>query len=85
MGASVYQAHFWSLIAFIFADGSPGVDVELADKHALPSQVRMAENLGVPVVSSEWVIQCLIMGCRLPHQAHPKFKYDYQDPPPSKP
>lgn len=58
--------------------GKCHVDVVVADKYIRPAVLGQASGLGVPVVSSEWIIQCLIHGHRLPFLSHAKFKHDHQ-------
>ncbi|ELU05991.1 hypothetical protein CAPTEDRAFT_19900 [Capitella teleta] len=58
----------------------PGVvNFVLADASIASHVKSSAIDLGIPIVSSEWVIQCLINGQRLPYDAHEKFQHDYHE------
>ncbi|XP_076330503.1 uncharacterized protein LOC143236114 [Tachypleus tridentatus] len=59
--------------------GSYSVDIVLSDPSCPQDVLKRAQQLSIPVLSSEWIIQCLINGQRLPFNAHSKFKYDYTD------
>ncbi|XP_074145525.1 TP53-binding protein 1 isoform X2 [Sminthopsis crassicaudata] len=52
-------------------------DVVVTDPSCPPSVLKCAEALQLPVVSQEWVIQCLIAGERVGFKQHPKYKHDY--------
>ncbi|CAB3410842.1 unnamed protein product [Caenorhabditis bovis] len=45
----------------------------LTDSSAKEDVVNYAKEIGAKIISSEWVIQTLIMGKKLPVDAHPKF------------
>lgn len=53
-----------------------GIDVMLTDSSASPELVARMEAAGVPVVSSEWLIQAIIMNQCPVHNAHARFRYD---------
>ncbi|XP_069136776.1 uncharacterized protein [Argopecten irradians] len=53
------------------------VNVILSDKSCPNSVVRRAKQLNVPVVSTEWMIQCLINSQLMAYDGHPKYRYDY--------
>ena len=55
----------------------PGVDVVVTDHTCANSIADKARQLGVPVVASEWVIQCLINNTLLQHDGHPMYAHDY--------
>ena len=55
----------------------PGVDVVVSDHTCTDSVANRARQLGVLVVASEWVIQCLINNARLRHRGHPMYAHDY--------
>lgn len=60
------------------ADIALGVfDVVVTDPSCPASVLKCAEALQLPVVSQEWVIQCLIVGERIGFKQHPKYKHDY--------
>ncbi|KAI5129342.1 Tp53-Binding Protein 1 [Manis pentadactyla] len=52
-------------------------DVVVTDPSCPASVLKCAEALQLPVVSQEWVIQCLIVGERTGFKQHPKYKHDY--------
>uniref|UniRef100_A0A5F8HCB4 TP53-binding protein 1 n=1 Tax=Monodelphis domestica TaxID=13616 RepID=A0A5F8HCB4_MONDO len=52
-------------------------DVVVTDPSCPTSVLKCAEALQLPVVSQEWVIQCLIAGERVGFKQHPKYKHDY--------
>ncbi|XP_043845133.1 TP53-binding protein 1 isoform X1 [Dromiciops gliroides] len=52
-------------------------DVVVTDPSCPSSVLKCAEALQLPVVSQEWVIQCLIAGVRVGFKQHPKYKHDY--------
>jgi len=49
------------------------VDVIVADKHISNATLTLAKQQQIPVVSSEWVVQCLISGRRLSVTGHDKY------------
>ena len=51
------------------------VDVIVADKHISSATLALAEQQHIPVVSSEWVVQCLIAGRRLSVTGHAKYMH----------
>ena len=55
-------------------------DLVVSDSKPEAGVIRKATTQNVPIVSVEWVIQCLITGRRVEYTAHPKFKYDYKGP-----
>ncbi|KAG8440580.1 hypothetical protein GDO86_006361 [Hymenochirus boettgeri] len=52
-------------------------DVVVTDCSCPDSILKCAKALSLPVVSQEWVIQCLISGKSLKYNAHPKYKHDH--------
>lgn len=52
------------------------IDVVLTDSSCPQNILRRANQMKIPLVSIEWIIQCLISGCKLPIDLHPKFSYD---------
>ncbi|XP_076464966.1 uncharacterized protein LOC143296874 isoform X2 [Babylonia areolata] len=59
------------------AGNRSGVEVVVTDHTCVKSMEDKARVLGVPVVSTEWVVQCLINNRLLPHTAHPKYAHTY--------
>ncbi|XP_012944505.1 TP53-binding protein 1 isoform X2 [Aplysia californica] len=55
----------------------PGVDVVVSDATCPASVVRRCRQLDVPLVSSEWVAQCLINGNMVDFAGHERYKYDF--------
>ncbi|KAK7011385.1 TP53-binding protein 1 isoform X1 [Biomphalaria glabrata] len=56
----------------------PGVNVVITDSACPTSMVRKCERLNIPLVSTEWVIQCLINGHLMKYKGHEKYKHDFQ-------
>ncbi|XP_018421965.1 PREDICTED: tumor suppressor p53-binding protein 1 [Nanorana parkeri] len=52
-------------------------DVVITDPSCPESILKCAQALNLPVVSSEWVIQCLVNGVQVGYNKHPKYKHDY--------
>ncbi|OCT89674.1 TP53-binding protein 1 isoform X2 [Xenopus laevis] len=52
-------------------------DVVVTDGSCPESMLKCAQALDLPVVSQEWVIQCLISGKQLKHNTHPKYKHNH--------
>nr|XP_033775971.1 TP53-binding protein 1 isoform X2 [Geotrypetes seraphini] len=52
-------------------------DVLVADQSCPASVLKCAQALSLPMVSQEWVIQCLINGERVGYNQHPKYKHNY--------
>ncbi|XP_063604077.1 TP53-binding protein 1-like, partial [Penaeus indicus] len=55
------------------------IKVVVADPTIPEAEKQRAEQLSIPVVSTEWVIQSLIAGKRISYGAYPSFRYDYRD------
>ncbi|KAL8618665.1 hypothetical protein ACOMHN_048841 [Nucella lapillus] len=58
----------------------PGVDVVVTDHTCVGSMEERARQLGVPLVCSEWLVQCLINNARPPHHAHPRYCHTFFRP-----
>ena len=52
---------------------SNSVEFIISDSTCPPTVVKKAQQMRIPVVSSEYVVQCLINGRRLSCAAHEKF------------
>ncbi|CAI9550854.1 unnamed protein product [Staurois parvus] len=52
-------------------------DVVITDRSCPESILKCAQALNLPVVSSEWVIQCLVNGVQVGCNKHPKYKHDH--------
>lgn len=50
-----------------------GIDVIISDSTCPQSVIKRAQQMKIPIVSSEYVVQCLINGIRLGCEAHEKF------------
>ncbi|CAH1254953.1 TP53BP1 [Branchiostoma lanceolatum] len=62
------------------AESSPlDCDLVVSDPSCPGSLVQRAGQLGVRVVSTEWVIQCLIHAHRVGYTGHAKYRHDYKD------
>ena len=55
------------------AETSKGVDVIVADKYIGNATLTLARKQQIPVVTSEWIVQCLIAGRRLSVDSHPRY------------
>uniref|UniRef100_H3AJL7 TP53-binding protein 1 n=1 Tax=Latimeria chalumnae TaxID=7897 RepID=H3AJL7_LATCH len=54
-------------------------DVVVTDRSCPESVLKCASALELPVVSQEWLIQCLITGERLKYTSHPKYHHGYTE------
>ncbi|KAM4675361.1 TP53-binding protein 1 isoform 2-T2 [Discoglossus pictus] len=52
-------------------------DVVVSDSSCPETILKCAEALELPVISQEWIIQCLITGEHVGYDNHPKYKHDY--------
>ncbi|XP_061164681.1 TP53-binding protein 1-like [Saccostrea echinata] len=57
--------------------GTP-VNVIVTDLTCPKSVLRYSKKYAIPLVASEWVIQCLINGRRLSYTGHPRYSYDFK-------
>ena len=57
---------------------SNAVDIIISDSTCPSHIIKRAGQLGVPIVTSEYVVQCLINGRRLPTSAHDKFSINHK-------
>ncbi|GFO11773.1 tumor suppressor p53-binding protein 1 [Plakobranchus ocellatus] len=57
----------------------PGVDVVVSDSTCPSSVVRRCGQLNVPLVSSEWVAQCLINGRLVDFKGDSKYAHDFME------
>ena len=53
------------------------VDYVVTDATCNKEVLNRAESVNLPVVSAEWIVQCLITGRLLKHDASPKFVWNY--------
>ncbi|XP_041368537.1 TP53-binding protein 1-like [Gigantopelta aegis] len=53
------------------------LDVVVTDNTCPTNIKRRAEKLGIPVISTEWVIQCLINGHQVGYDMHPRYRHDF--------
>ena len=56
---------------------SGGVDVVVGDEEIDVVVLDAARYRKVPIVSAEWLVQCLITGKLRQYDAHPKYKHDF--------
>ena len=69
---------YFTYINYIMCSADdPGVDVVISDPSCPAAIVRRCHQLDVPLVSSEWVAQCLINGTQVNFDSHYSYKYDY--------
>ncbi|XP_017890609.1 uncharacterized protein LOC108631281 [Ceratina calcarata] len=52
--------------------------VVLANSRCPPWAVEKANELQLPLLSTTWVIQCLVEGKTCPYDAQPRYKYNYK-------
>ncbi|XP_067666532.1 TP53-binding protein 1-like isoform X2 [Haliotis asinina] len=55
------------------------VNIIVTDADCPSSVLHQAKQLKIPLVSTEWVIQCLINGHLLGYTTHPQYRHDYQE------
>ena len=55
-----------------------GIYVVIADKQVTPDVMKECCRLDVPVVSSEWVIQCLINGRIVNPASDERYRHTYR-------
>ena len=61
------------------SDGDEECDVIITQNRNVPKSLEnKSGTLKIPMVSLEWLIQCVIYGRKLDFDAHPKFAYDYE-------
>ncbi|KAK7491712.1 hypothetical protein BaRGS_00016968 [Batillaria attramentaria] len=53
----------------------PGVNVMMTDEDCVPSLLEKARKLEIPIVGSEWVIQCLINNAIMDFDGHPNYSH----------
>jgi hypothetical protein len=53
------------------------VQVLVTDSSCKAQVLRSAKSLNVPIVSTEWIIQCLINGQVMDFTGHPRYQYDF--------
>ncbi|XP_078740165.1 TP53-binding protein 1 isoform X1 [Lampetra fluviatilis] len=53
-------------------------DLLVSDASCPPGMLHCAAALEMPVVSSEWLVQCLVTGHRVPFTSHPAFRHDHR-------
>ncbi len=51
------------------------IDMIIGDATCDPELVKKMKQLKIPIVSGEYVVQCLINGRKLAVEQHPKFEY----------
>ncbi|BFY97531.1 hypothetical protein BsWGS_00571 [Bradybaena similaris] len=71
------QSHIVSRFPTRASKNDPGVDVVVSDSSCPSTVVRRCQQLEVPLVSSEWVAQCLITGHLVDVKGHDKYKHDF--------
>lgn len=53
------------------------VHVIVTDDSCTASVQRGGESNCIPLVGTEWVIQCLVNGRLMSYKGHPRYKHDY--------
>lgn len=53
------------------------LDVIITDLTCPKTVLHRSRKSGIPLVASEWVMQCLINGRRLSYRGHPRYNYDF--------
>ncbi|XP_052700995.1 TP53-binding protein 1-like isoform X3 [Crassostrea angulata] len=53
------------------------LDVIVTDLTCPKTVLHRSRKSGIPLVASEWVMQCLINGRRLNYRGHPRYNYDF--------
>ncbi|CAG5136683.1 unnamed protein product [Candidula unifasciata] len=71
------QSHIVTRFPTRASKNDPGVDVVVSDSSCPSTVVRRCQQLDVPLVSSEWVAQCLITGHLVDVKGHEKYKHDF--------
>ena len=54
-----------------------GVYAVIADSNVSPTIIEQCRQLDVPIVSCEWLIQCLINGLVLAPTGNPRYEHTY--------
>lgn len=62
--------------SFIIEKGTNSFDMIIADRSCPQEIVEKAKQFKIPIVSGEYILQCLINGRKLSVDAHPKFCFD---------
>ncbi len=55
------------------------VDIIIGDTSCPIELVKKAKQMKIPVISSEYIVQCLINGRKLSYDASPIFSYTYKN------
>jgi hypothetical protein len=55
------------------------VDIIIGDISCPIELVKKAKQMKIPVISSEYIVQCLINGRKLSYDASPIFSYTYKN------
>ncbi|XP_029635084.1 uncharacterized protein LOC115210622 isoform X1 [Octopus sinensis] len=55
------------------------VDAVITDRSCPPDIIEQADTQHIPLLSTEWVIQCLIHGQKVAFDGHEKFAYNYEE------
>ena len=54
-------------------------DLQVFVSNQCPFEVhKQIEELGKPLVTTKWVVQCLVNGCRLSYTGHQDYMYQSQ-------
>jgi BRCT domain type II-containing protein len=55
------------------------VDIIIGDPSCPIELVKRAKQMKIPVISNEYIVQCLINGRKLSYDASPLFSYTYKN------
>ena len=73
--------YLFSRVSFCFStDELFVVEVLVTDRDVDDRVLVTLLQADIPVVSSEWAIQCLITGRRVPYTKHQRYRHDYEEP-----
>ncbi|XP_046624806.1 uncharacterized protein LOC124307320 [Neodiprion virginianus] len=56
------------------------VTAVLTDNRCPSWLVEKADSLQIPLVSTVWIVQCIIVGQSLQYDSHPKYSYNFMQP-----
>jgi hypothetical protein len=63
----------------LFSDAESRLDVVIASKDADDAIIERSQQLKIPLVSSEWIIQSLYARKPCKFNENPKFQWDYDE------
>lgn len=75
----IYRSIRWDIMYVFAGTEITALDYIVGNHKIFNATYERAVQHNIPVVSSEWVIQCFIMGTRPNPNAHKKYKHDYDE------